>query len=110
MAKKAAAKSDVNKSEAIRQYLRAHRNAKPKAVVEALKEQGIRVNSQTVSTVKFHMKRRRGKKGAAGRKTAAAAGGEMVSLSALLDAKKLVNKLGGIEKAKSALDALNKLG
>jgi hypothetical protein len=57
------------------------------------------------------MKKKKG--GKAKRKTAAesAANGnaEMVSLSDLLDAKKLVSKVGGIEKVKLALQALSKL-
>lgn len=111
MAKKKAApaKGEINKSQAVRDYLKTNRNAMPKDVVEALKAQGIEVSAQTVSTAKFMMKRkRRGKRAAGGRKSSAG-NGEMVSVSALLDAKKLIDKLGGIEKAKSALEALSKL-
>jgi hypothetical protein len=112
MAKKksAPAKAEVNKSQAIRDYLKANRKAMPKAVVEALKAQGIEVSSQMVSTVKFNMsKKKGGKKRAAAASKSSAGNGEMISVSALLDAKKLVEKLGSIEKTKAALDALSKL-
>ena len=46
----------VNKSEAIREYYTAHRRAKPKQVVSALKDQGIEVSAQTVSTVRYAMR------------------------------------------------------
>jgi hypothetical protein len=112
MAKKAASsapkKSDVNKSQAIRAYLKAHRGAKPLAVVEALKDQGIDVSAQTVSTVKFNMKKKKGK----GRKRTAGAestNGDKISLSALIEAKKLVDKVGSLDKVKSALKALDSL-
>jgi hypothetical protein len=110
MAKKAASSApEINKSQAIRAYLKAHRGAKPLAVVEALKAQGIDVSAQTVSTVKFNMKQKKGK----GRKRAAGAeapaNGETISLSALLEAKKLVNKVGSLEKVKTALKALDSL-
>ena len=52
----------ANKSEAIRQYLKSNRKAKSSDVAAALKEQGIDVTPQTVSTVKFHMKRKRAAK------------------------------------------------
>lgn len=107
--KKAAAKSDVNKSQAIRDYLKAHRGAKPQAVAAALTEQGIKVTPQTVSTVKFNMKKKKGRKKPAARKAAPSGGNDAVSMSALLDAKKLVDKIGSIEKTKQALDALSKL-
>jgi hypothetical protein len=66
-----------------------------------------------VSTIKFNMKKKRGKGRATGRRKAVArktaADGEMISVTALLNAKKLVEKLGSVEKAKTALDALSKI-
>jgi hypothetical protein len=110
MAKKSPANQpEVNKSQAIRNYLKANRKAMPKAVVEALKAQGVDVTPQMVSTVKFTMKKKKGGKQAAGGRKSASGNGEMVSVSALLDAKKLVEKLGSFEKAKTALEALGKL-
>ena len=65
--KKAKAKSGaapakgVSKSKAIREYMAANRNAGPKAVAEALGEQGIKVSAAFVSTVKSMAKK--GRKG-----------------------------------------------
>jgi hypothetical protein len=107
MAKKAASTaSKVNKSQAVRDYLKAHRGAAPKTVSEALKAQGIDVSAQTVSTVKFHMRKKKGKQRAA--RASADGMAETVSLSALVQVKKLADKLG-LDKTKAALEALGKL-
>jgi hypothetical protein len=60
----------VNKSAAIRDYLSSHRDAKPKEVVAALKEQGIDVSPNVVSIVKAKTKIKAARRGA---KRAAAA-------------------------------------
>ena len=72
------------------------------------------MSPQAVSTIKFNMKKKKGgtRRSASGRKAAArtaSGGGDTISVSALLDAKKLVDKLGSVEKAKTALEALSKL-
>jgi len=54
----------VNKSAAIRDYLGAHRDAKPKEVVAALKEQGIDVSPNVVSIVKAKLKVKSARRGA----------------------------------------------
>ncbi len=46
----------VNKSAAIRDYLKAHKGAMPKETVAALKANGIDVSSQMVSVVKAKLK------------------------------------------------------
>jgi hypothetical protein len=103
-----AKKSKVNKSQAIRDYLKTNRKAMPKDVVEALKAKGIKVSPQMVSTVKFNMQKKKGKRRAAGRR-ASNGRPETVSLSSLLDAKKFVQTVGSFEKAKAALDSYAKL-
>ena len=106
----AAAKPEVNKSQAIREYLKANRKATPKAVVEGLKAQGVDISAQMVSNVKsYDAKHKRGKKRAAGGKAASNGQAEIVSLNALIDAKKLIDKVGSIEKVKAALATLAKL-
>lgn len=108
MAKKSA--NEVNKSEKIREYLRTARRAKTSTVVAALAEQGIEVTPQFVSTVKTNSKRRKKKKGGReGTGVTAAPKNDKLSLSTLLQAKKLAEHLGGVAKAKAALDALAKL-
>jgi len=54
----------VNKSAAIRDYLAGHKDAKPKEVVAALKEQGIEVSPNVVSIVKAKVKVKSARHGA----------------------------------------------
>jgi hypothetical protein len=110
------AKKTVNKSEAIRQYYKDHPRAKPREVVDGLKAQGIPVSATTVSTVRYMMKKRRGKgrragatAAAAGRRGRAANGRSDKLLESLIDAKKLADRLGGIERARTALKMLERL-
>ena len=50
-------KPAVNKKQAVRDYVIAHPDASPKDVAAALKEQGIDVSPNTVSTVKWELKK-----------------------------------------------------
>lgn len=93
-----------NKSQLIRDYKEKHPAAKPAEIVEGLKAH--KVNYGLVANVLHKAKHRTGKKH--GRK--ASANGHAINLESLLAAKKLVEQLGGIEHAKSALSVLEKLG
>jgi hypothetical protein len=115
MAKKT--KAGPNKSDSIRAYFADHPHAGPTEVVQALSAQGVEVSVALVSAIKGKLK---GKKGKRGRKKGPAAktqrgaktragSHEKVSLNMLLAAKKLANQLGGIAKARQALDLLSKL-
>lgn len=120
-----------NKSEAIRDYYAANPTAKPKEVAEALSKQGISVTPAFVSTIRStsKTKKKTGKRGRpAGRKTArktarktgrrvgrpatarrgTAARGD-VSLDSLVRVKEIVDEMGGVEDARSALAALERL-
>jgi arginine repressor len=85
-------------------------------VIAMLQEQGITVTSAQVSTTLNKMGMRRTRRG--GRPQIAAAAiarkaptnSDRVSLDDLIAAKRLVEKLGGIEQAKTAIGALAKLG
>jgi hypothetical protein len=104
------AAGEINKSEKIREYLGEHRRAKPAQVVEALAEQGVAVNAQYVSMVRGSMKKRKKKRGPKAAATTATAGGSnQFSLNTLVHAKRLADQLGGVTKAKEALDALARL-
>ncbi len=106
MAKK---KAGINKSQMIRDQIAAQPKDGAKAIVAALKKKGVKVTESLVGSVKYKKKgkkKRRGKKAAAVAKPAAS---DKVSLSTLVQAKKLADGLGGIEKAKAALAALAKL-
>jgi len=123
MAKKK--KSDVNKTQAIKDYLAKNPDAVPKAAAEELQKKGVDVSAQYVSVVKHKVKKEAGiaaeqqapkkpvvkkkvrrKKKAAPKKKAAS---DQISLSALKEAKKLAERLGGIEQAKEAISALAQL-
>jgi hypothetical protein len=83
---------------------------RPRDVIAQLAQQGVTVSSAQVSTVlaSMGMKRRR-----RGRRPAAAVVESVTStltLDSLLAAKRLVNQLGSVEAAKTAVDALAKLG
>jgi len=108
MAKKA--KSGPNKSLEIRNYKEGNPTASPKEIAEALNKSGVSVSAQFVSTVLSNAKKKGGKIGKRGRKPgrkpAAVAGG---GIENLLKAKKLVDAMGGVENARSAINALAQL-
>ncbi len=57
--KKAVTKKTVNKSQAIRDYLKTHRNAGPKEVQAALAQKGIKVTEALVGNVKSNAKKKK---------------------------------------------------
>lgn len=101
--------SGVNKSKAIRDYKEKNAGAGPKAVVEGLAAEGIKVTPQFVSTVLSNAKRKSGKRRGRppGRRAATVANG---SLKQLLQAKRLAEQMGGVSAARQALDVLARLG
>ena len=90
------------KSAAIREYLEANPYAKPKEVVGALKEKRLTVSAQMVSVL-------RGKQKHSPRRGRPAASNGSVSVETLIQAKSMVEKLGGIARAQEALAFLAKL-
>lgn len=107
MAKK---KGAVNKSQAIRDYAKAHKTATPKTIAEALAGQGVRgINPQYVSTVlsKDRSTRKGPKKKVAkkrSRSTATAVGLESVEAAA-----DFIASVGSVDEAKAALSAAEKI-
>ena len=92
-----------NKAEAIRQAAKSiGGKVRPRDVIAKLKDQGITVTSAQVSTTLKQMgmkKTRRGRN----------PGAPSISIDDLLAAKKLVEQLGSVEAASTALSALAKL-
>src|SRR5690348_15255794 len=113
MAKKAA--TGANKSATIRNYKKEHPEAGPTEIATSLSKDGMRVTPQFVSTVLSNAKRRGGKRGRRrmGRRAAAPVArqtsGNNDLLQNLVEAKKLAERMGGVEKAREALDVLAKL-
>jgi hypothetical protein len=105
----AASSNGVSKAEQIRQVAKSMGGkVRPRDVVAKLGEQGVTVTSAQVSTVLAAMgmkRRRRGRRPAVVETVAST-----LTLDSLLAAKKLVNQLGSVDAAKTAVDALAKLG
>lgn len=92
------------KSQAVRDYLKANKKAKASEVVAALAEKGITVSTPMVYGLKARKKMSK-------RRQKAEANGQTIglSISHLLAAKKLVEEAGGLAEARLALDAFAKL-
>ena len=99
---------DGSKSAAVRDYIAAHPNAKPKEIYEALTKQGVKLSLALVNAVKYKTAKSKKRPGRPKRKPAAAST-STVSAAELIEAKKLADSLGGIEKAREALELLDKL-
>ncbi len=114
------ARKKVNNSQKIRDFITANPDARVRDIVAGLKEQKVAVSAALVSNVRMRMKGAPAKKkkpgrpaGKPGRKPGAksvAKANDMVSMSALIDAKAFVAKVGGIETAHELLKTLAKLG
>ena len=105
MAKKKRPKkdTDVNKSQAIRDHMVACPEDGPKAIAAALGKKGIRVSAAFVSVVKSTDKKK------THRSAKARSGDVMETMKVLESAKTLVDQLGGVDEAKTAIDAYGKL-
>ncbi len=114
--------ADTSKADLIRAVARESDGpVRPRDVIATLAERGVTASSAQVSQVLAAMglrRRRRRRKGTAAAAPAAGArrsvrqgsrGAEMLQLDHLVAAKHLCEKVGGIEAAKTALDALAKL-
>jgi len=118
-----------NKSQAIRDYFAAHPDAKPKEAAEELSKQGLSVTPGFASTIRSNSKTKKsGKRGRPSKSTAgrsaanksvrgngrssnarrASPAGE-VSIDSLVKVKRIVDEMGGVEDARNALTALEKL-
>ena len=91
----------VNKTQEIKDYMREHHGAGPKEVASELNKKGIEVSAQYVSTIKSLHKRRA--------TSLPALESEDISLASILAAKRLVEEVGSVAKARAALEALSML-
>src|SRR5262245_50740780 len=104
------ARRKTNKSAKIREYLSANPSATPSKIIEALKEKGVKVGASLVSQVKYgQMKGKNGRRKKRGRPAARSVNGQRVDFTQLVEAKTLADKMGGVERARQALDLLAKL-
>ncbi len=103
-----AKKKKVNRSQAIRDFLAKDPGAMPKAIKVGLAKQGIRVSNSLVNAVKYGQpKQGPGKRERQPGPRPKSAAGD-TSFDALLSAKSLVDKLGGVRRAQQALDMLGR--
>ena len=96
----------TNVSQLVRDYKSQHKRSRPKDIAAALNEQGVKIKPQYVSTILSNARRRKG------RKVRAAASGNGqggIDVAQLVNAKKLVSKLGGVDQARKIIDALAKI-
>jgi hypothetical protein len=104
----------VNKTAAIKAALKANAKSTPKEISEMLQAQGLDVSPGYVSTIKTNMKAKNKKAKKAAAAPASEAAGpvvpkDAVSVGLLVKAKKLVQELGGVKEARTALNALAQL-
>jgi len=102
------------KAEAIRSAAKSlGKKVRPRDVIAMLKDQGIEVSSAQVSTTLKGMGMRRTRRGRGAGVSAAtprAVGrSESITIDDLIATKKLVEQLGGIDQAKTAISALARL-
>ncbi len=91
-----AKKSEVNKTQAVREYLKANRKAKNQEVVEALAKEGITITANYVGNIKAtHNKRQRKVR------TVVAKGG--VGIPEVKAALAFIKLTGSVAAAKQAL-------
>lgn len=105
----AAPKEEVNKSQAIRELMASNPRLKPAAIAAKLKEQGIHVTAQYVSTIKSNTKKSKRRRRPADGATVLPRRAGDISVTQLLEVRDLVEQLGGIGKVQQALDVLKKL-
>jgi arginine repressor len=107
------ADGQINKAQRIRDVAKTlGKKVRPRDVIAELAKEGITVSSPQVSSTLAaagYRRKRHGKRTAVAA-TAHPASGNGLNLEALIAAKALIQKVGGIEVAQGALAALKKLG
>jgi arginine repressor len=108
-----ASAAETSKAQRIRGVAKTlGRKVRPRDVIAELAKEGIAVSSQQVSSTlraAGYRRKRRGRKVAAAT-AAVASSSNGLNLDALIAAKALIAKVGGIEVAEEALRAMKKLG
>ncbi len=103
------------KTAAIKTALKTHKNNSPKEIAELLTASGLPTTAGQVSNIKSILAAKKKAKKAAEPAAEEAAGPALelpkdaVSVALLVKAKKLVQELGGVKEARTALNALAQL-
>jgi hypothetical protein len=111
---RAAKAEQPSRAEMIRQTAKAlGKRARPRDIIATLKEKGVTVSStlvsKTLAAAGVRRRRRRRKSGSGADARQATSAGGSLDLGALLAAKALIEKVGGIENAQAAISTLKKL-
>jgi hypothetical protein len=111
---RAAKAEQPSRAEMIRQTARAMGGkVRPRDIIAVLKEKGIVVSStlvsKTLAAAGFRRRRRRRKLGTGANVPQATSASGPLNLDALLAAKALIARVGGIENALAAISTLKKL-
>ena len=96
---------EVNKTQAVREYLKAHKRAKTSEVVKALGEQGITVSATYVSSIKGKRKTRR----KAVKEVVAAVAPTGIGVPEIKAAMTFLKAVGTMSAAKQALAAAEEI-
>jgi hypothetical protein len=117
--KKRSRRTDINKTQAVADYLAEHSDAMPRQIAEDLtKQHGVEFTPTGVSTTKSQLKKagripggkRRGRpKGSAAKNGRRASSSAKVDISDLVAAKKMAERLGGVAKAREVMGLLAQL-
>lgn len=107
----------VNMSDAIRDFIAANPTASRPEIRDTLQAQGVAVSNSLVNAVFMKVKKGGGKSAkrgpgrpkAAPRAAAPASSGSNMSAAELINAKQLVDQLGGIDNVRNALALLEQL-
>lgn len=101
------ARKRTNKSQAIRDYLASNPKATPSVIQEELKRQGVNVGYSLISQVKYKGgSARKATRGAPGRRRGRSPN---ISFEDLVGAKQIAERMGSIDRAKQALNLLERL-
>ena len=103
------APAKVNKSKAVRDFLKEHPGTPNKAVAEALKKQGITMAPDYVATVKGNMKGRKGKRKRRQKAAEVMAVKTGVGVPEIKAAFLLLKQCGSLALAKEALAAASEI-
>jgi predicted PP-loop superfamily ATPase len=103
-------KGGVNKSEEIRQLLKANPKITAKETVAAMEEKGLEISENLYYFIKGKMKGRRGRKKKANKMvasvTASTGGNRSSAVSTILKVKALADEVGGLKNLKALVEAL----
>ena len=104
-------KTKINKSEEIRQALKANPAAGPTEIAEQLTAKGIKVSPNMVSTIKNKSKASKGKRGRKGKKLGrpVGSGSRTNGIAEVESTIMIVQGVGGLDKAKQMIALMERV-